>query len=222
MTDPTKARIYLAGARHYFEDDGFRRFATYPREDCRGLCVLNDETIAGAATLAHTADEGSLRVLVPLAGSIQYKDDDGNGALVEAGQVLSAFVDRGNKFEIKNTYDDRAVRLLHISLADEQHPKSELQIHNFDLNDFQNRLLNIVCRNNHSVWIGKFDGRCEGMLPLGNNRAFVHVVHGAFEVQNRLLETGDGLSLWNASVLEFEALSNEAIIVVLEEIYHAK
>jgi hypothetical protein len=215
MTDPTKARIYLAAARHYFEDESFRRYATHPREGCGGLCVLNDETLAGGATVAPTAGEGSLRVIVPLAGCIQYKDDRGNGALVEACQVLSAFVDSKTKFEIRNVYGDRAVRLLNISFSGGKNACGDLQIDNFDLTTFQNQLLPIVSRKDHSLWMGKFDGRREGTLRLGNEGAFVHIVHGAFEVQNRLLETGDGLSVWSTDLLEFEALSNEAIIAVL-------
>ena len=45
---------------------------------------------------------------------------------------------------------------------------------------------------------------------------FVFIIEGAFEVQNRLLEARDGLSLWNLSKLEFEALSNDAILMIIE------
>lgn len=45
---------------------------------------------------------------------------------------------------------------------------------------------------------------------------FVFVVQGAFEVQYRLLEGGDGLALWALSQTEIEALSDEAILLLLE------
>lgn len=35
-------------------------------------------------------------------------------------------------------------------------------------------------------------------------------------MQNRLLEARDGLGLWNVDEIEFEALSNEAVLLILE------
>ena len=46
--------------------------------------------------------------------------------------------------------------------------------------------------------------------------AFVFVIEGAFEVQGTLLHERDGLALWKTEEVEMEALSNEAIILVIE------
>jgi len=45
---------------------------------------------------------------------------------------------------------------------------------------------------------------------------YVFVIEGAFEVQNRLLHARDGLSLSSATEVEFEALSNDAMLLILE------
>jgi hypothetical protein len=45
---------------------------------------------------------------------------------------------------------------------------------------------------------------------------FVYVIEGAVEFQNRLLEQRDGLALYSVTTSEFEALSNDAILLVLE------
>jgi hypothetical protein len=49
---------------------------------------------------------------------------------------------------------------------------------------------------------------------------FGFVIEGAFEFQNRLLETRDSIALWNEDnetlQIEFEALSNDAIILIAE------
>jgi hypothetical protein len=67
-------------------------------------------------------------------------------------------------------------------------------------------------------FIGKLDGRAELTYELSNpnNNAFVFVLEGAFEVQYRLLESKGGLALWNTRQVELEALSDSAIILVLE------
>ena len=66
--------------------------------------------------------------------------------------------------------------------------------------------------------MGKYDGRREGVFKLtkDTHTVFAFVIEGAFEVQNRLLHARDGLGLWNLDEVEFEALSNEAIILLIE------
>ena len=61
-------------------------------------------------------------------------------------------------------------------------------------------------------------GREDGVYSLKNpqNGVFVFVIEGAFEVQNRLLEPRDGLAISAVEAIEFEALSNNAIILFLE------
>jgi hypothetical protein len=66
--------------------------------------------------------------------------------------------------------------------------------------------------------IGLYGGRQEETVVNQNtaNVLFSYVISGAFEVQNRLLEVGDALTLWNAEELEFEALSDGAVVLVME------
>jgi len=69
-----------------------------------------------------------------------------------------------------------------------------------------------------SISIGKFGGRREANYLQKNNDAgfFVFVIEGAFEVQGALLQARDRLVLWDTEDVEMEALSNDAIILVLE------
>nr|WP_276368981.1 hypothetical protein [Chryseolinea sp. H1M3-3] len=66
--------------------------------------------------------------------------------------------------------------------------------------------------------MGKFSGRhhCTFKTAFCRRHVFAFVLEGAFEFQNRLLEQRDGLSLSNVSELEFEALSNDAILLLFE------
>ena len=69
-----------------------------------------------------------------------------------------------------------------------------------------------------SISIGKFDGRGETTYRVKNKDAglFVFVLEGAFEVQGTLLHARDGLALWETDEVEMEALSNDAIILLVE------
>ncbi len=48
------------------------------------------------------------------------------------------------------------------------------------------------------------------------NSLYTFIVDGAFEIEGRLMHARDGLALWNTEKIELEALSNNAIVVVLE------
>ncbi|WP_165699302.1 pirin family protein [Hymenobacter jejuensis] len=53
-------------------------------------------------------------------------------------------------------------------------------------------------------------------MKSNRSRFFAFVVAGAFEVEGRLLHERDGLALWDVQEVELEALSNDALVLVLE------
>ena len=69
-------------------------------------------------------------------------------------------------------------------------------------------------------FIGRYAGRAEDRYQPRErkNGVFVFVLSGVFEVQNRLLHQRDGLSLTNVQngEVDFEALSNDAVLLLLE------
>ena len=69
-------------------------------------------------------------------------------------------------------------------------------------------------------YIGRYAGRAEDSYQPRErkNGVFVFVLSGVFEVQNRLLHQRDGLSLTNVQngEVDFEALSNDAVLLLLE------
>ncbi|MCB0664287.1 MAG: hypothetical protein KDC80_00620, partial [Saprospiraceae bacterium] len=82
----------------------------------------------------------------------------------------------------------------------------------FDLQNIENNLMPI----NHETWIGSYSGRKDGELNFSSerNEVFVFILSGVFEVENRLLQSRDALLLNKIHRLEFEALCNDAIIVI--------
>jgi redox-sensitive bicupin YhaK (pirin superfamily) len=70
--------------------------------------------------------------------------------------------------------------------------------------------------NEAKILVGQFEGRTDITFPVPTHRSvFTYVLEGAFEVQNCLLEKGDGLTIQRLDTLEFEALSNDAILLVI-------
>ena len=64
--------------------------------------------------------------------------------------------------------------------------------------------------------IGQFQGRDEAVHVLNGKGCFYYVLAGAFEIQERLLHAGDGLALWDIEQVDLEALSNNAVLLVLD------
>ena len=49
-----------------------------------------------------------------------------------------------------------------------------------------------------------------------NQNTFIYVISGAFEVNERLLETGETICFWDTHLIEFEALSKNAVFLMIE------
>jgi hypothetical protein len=96
------------------------------------------------------------------------------------------------------------------------------QIRSFNLDahpDTLQALCSVKCGKKQCLGkIGKFSGRTDTSYMPQNpaNTCFVFVIEGAFEVQNRLVYSKDGILLPEAGEVEFEALSNDGILLIFE------
>lgn len=170
------------------------------------LLFLNDDTLAGYSEARYTLDERGQTLIIPLVGACEVTTETSHQK-VEAGQV---FFTEGTHIWISNPYEKELISYLVVGLT--SGPGSD--IIDVELDPHKNRLIQLS-GGDVPVYIGKFDGRADELVRLANRRAFVFVIEGAFEVQNRLLHSRDALSLTNLCELEFESLSNEAIILVV-------
>jgi quercetin 2,3-dioxygenase len=237
-------QIYLSEQRGQTQSEGFRSFHTFnfgayqheSRQSFGSLYVLNDDTLAGGQRLKMAVEEDSHIILLPIVGAIAYKNSlntDGTSrnnreeGYLSAGQAQIFAAGKGMSFEIENPYDMALVNVLQIwTKRSAQNFVPSIENFGFDLSEQKNSLISFytdgTSRDNReggtSCHIGQFDGRKEGVFSLKNaqNGVFTFVIEGVFEVQNRLLEARDGLSLSNIKEVEFEALSNNAIILFLE------
>jgi redox-sensitive bicupin YhaK (pirin superfamily) len=228
MVQQNKAKIFLADERGHNEMDWFRSFNTfnfgqYQQENKTPfgpLYVLNDDTLAGGKHISMTMEADSLLLLIPVVGAITYNDNQGNSTLIEAGECQLYATPVNTTFQIGNPYDNELVNYLQIwlynALVEEDNGP---QVISFDIVNDRNQLVPIPFNNSpYKFSIGKYAGREESIYKMSDarNGLFVFVLEGAFEVQYRLLHARDGLALWEAEEIELEALSNDAIILVME------
>lgn len=234
MITQTEGQIYLASQRGCSQLSWFRSFHTFNfglyqdqnRAPFGNLQVFNDDTLAAGKSFKMHLEENTEVILLPVVGAVEYKNSLGKTGILEAGQMQIFSADEGMEYEITNPYETELVNFIQIFLTNNGNSFTpEIQEINIDLEN-RNQLFTLFSPGESGLtthhdsfgYIGKYSGRNEDLYQLKNpeNGIFVFIVEGAFEVQNRLLEARDGLSLWNLDELEFEALSNDAIILVLE------
>lgn len=228
MVQQNKGKIFLADERGHNEMDWFRSFNTFNfgqfqlehKTPFGPLYVLNDDTLAGGKHISMTIEADSLLLLIPIVGAVTYTDNLDNSTLIEAGECQLYAITAGTTFQIGNSYEEELVNFLQIwfynTLTEEDNGP---QVIPFDIVNYRNQLVSIPAHNTpYKLSIGKYAGREESVYKMNDarNGLFVFVIEGAFEVQFRLLHPRDGLALWEAEEIELEALSNDAIILVIE------
>ena len=229
MLEQNEARIFLAEKRGLTIGTNSRRFHTFNDEPYAekssipfgNLKVLNDEVLGAEQThFIFFLKENSILILLPIVGGLAIRGNEETEYIV-AGQVAVLTRKMGDVVVLENPYADKSVNFLQIQLS----------INNIDSLAGTDDIINLSLENNNQLLnfgsanipmaIGQYNGRNEGVYQLKTpkNGLFAFVIEGAFEVQNRLLEKKDGLALWNLAgdaEIEFEALSNNAIILFIE------
>lgn len=232
MDTQLQAQLYLADQRGCSQLDYFRSFHSFSfgqyvdehKLSFGALQVLNDDTLTAGNRIRMQLESTTDVVIFPIVGGLEYKSSLGDGFL-EAGQAQTFSLASGMDYEIINPYETEQINFLQIWLTNNSRDFTPgLRQTSFDLSD-KNKLLPAFSVNENALrssgFIGKFDGREDGIYKLENPKAagvFVFVINGVFEVQDRLLHERDGLSLMNIQepVIEFEALSNDAILLLME------
>lgn len=232
MTSQAEAKIYLStqrgcsqtGWHRSYHTFNFGRYFSEHRTGFNNIRTLNDDTLKGSSTVKHQAQDDILVLLVPLVGALEYKNLQGTKDFLDVGQSFIFPMLKGAEFEIANPYNNELINYLHLELTTDKKQYSTDTVVEFDLNAHKNKLIPFFVdeRENNpwhvSIHLGKFNGRTEATHTLKHpaQGVFVFIVEGAFEVQNRLLQPRDGLAIWNIAEIEFEALSNDAIILLVE------
>lgn len=156
--------------------------------------------------------EGSC-LLLPIAGEVFCTIEDKSSTL-QPGQVYSLSTALLPQVFISNAFEDETINLLLIETALPATAEG-LQSHDLRLNA-KNRL---TAPEGASVplLLGLYDSRTKDRIELGSGKgmSLSYVINGSFEIEERLLEHRDALLVWNLTAVEFESLSEAAIILNL-------
>jgi quercetin 2,3-dioxygenase len=230
MIAQAQAKIFLSDAHGLTETATFRNRQLFNygavqneyRSALSEFYLLNDYTLAGGCSVTVEVEANSFVVLLPVVGAVEYKNGSGNGKPVTAGQTLMLEKSVATSFSLTNMFADELVNVLVLAFKkkeDYQLPSGF--VYDYDVNERPNGLVHTLTGRYElpvQLFAGKFNGRGETIYKAtnSNSRLFVFVLEGAFEVEGRLLHARDGLALEGIDAIEMEALSNDALVLVME------
>ncbi|QKG56152.1 hypothetical protein GKZ68_05535 [Hymenobacter sp. BRD128] len=225
----TPGKIFLADQRGLVETSEFRRYCTFSfglfqhahKQPLGALLALNEELLAGGATVALPVAEAAHVLLLPITGVVEVLLPSGDPLPVETEQLQVLTLPAGSALRLQNPFPHDIIRILHVWLrAAEASAVAIGPLAAFSAGTLANRLALLLPASPTlpvTVSLGRFAGRheVEYVVPPGR-LFFAFVLAGAFEAEGRLLHESDGLALWDAPApVELEALSNDALLLVL-------
>lgn len=217
------AQIYPATARGKQQTQAYNCWSTFNfgnyQEESKtafgSLFLFNYYILAPKQSTAIVIQKDSLHYVLPLYGAIKSKDEQQNDDLIVTEQIQQIASNKEAYFEILNPFDKN------VSFLEMGFKTKNLTLGNkliaFDFEE-KNKLIPLFENNIATAFIAQFDGRKEAHYQLKNkeNGVFTFIINGAFEFENRLLETGDALSLKEIESVEWESLSKNAILLLIE------
>ena len=135
---------------------------------------------------------------------------------ISADQIFTLKSTETKILTLNNNFESEKADVLIIELKAEE-SDNFTRIKNLNI-IYRNSFIPIVKNFDYPNFIGLYDGRKEDTYTLNQygKTIFGMVLNGAFEFQNRLMENRDAILLNEIETLEFEALSENALILFLE------
>ncbi|MBB6372200.1 hypothetical protein [Chryseobacterium shigense] len=133
-----------------------------------------------------------------------------------AGQILTRLTNENGTLSFKNNLRDEKTDILILELKNNS-AENSFSVEDLEFNE-RNALLQISENLGYPNFAGLYNGRKEQeyILQKKERAIFGMVINGAFEFQNRLMENRDAIFLQEVEILEFEALSENALLILLE------
>ncbi|GAB3181967.1 pirin family protein [Telluribacter humicola] len=233
MIKQTPGKIFLSYQRGQIQTPQLNRYSTLNFEQnfdehktqVGNLYAVNEETVGGFQTVEYRAPRASHVILIPVTGALDFIFHNGSLATVDVEELFVYTIPANCTFEIRNPYPVQSISYLQLWVsAEEPEVKPRARVFGFEFTALENILLELVPGTSQatnlpfSLHLGRFNGRKEATYRLKNKSSqfFAFVLSGAFEVEGRLLHEKDSLALWDLEEVEIEALSYNALMLVLE------
>ncbi|GEM53193.1 hypothetical protein [Empedobacter brevis] len=208
-------KLCKAENRNRFENKFIRINALNEANPISGFSFIDDVALNGSGTYQKTIKESGYIILMPLMHNIRL-NMNGFYWKIEANQAFVYYLKKGTILEVEGELSQDFAYFYSIFIVKEEQPIAKV-ITPINL-ERENRLEKIIRHDLFNVFLGKFELRKEAELPLKKNKRSWLVISltGIFEVHNRLIESRDTLEINLDECIEFESLSENTLMMVID------
>jgi len=178
------------------------------------LTIWNDNALQAGKAVNMQVEKAADVLILPLLGGVRFKTGD-QESWVENGQLLTASLPPGMSYEILNPYEEEWISYLEIGI-EKKDPAITPSVMIRPVNTHRvNMLQPLFPSGEANAFFGIYNGREEDIF-ITRHDLFVFVIEGAFEVDYKLLEARDAVAISRPGEIEFEALSDRAMLLIFE------
>ncbi|WP_440464027.1 pirin family protein [Psychrobacter sp. ASPA161_6] len=205
-------------------------FANYHNPERMGfgaLRVINDDFVIGGQGFGKHSHRDMEIISIPLSGKLGHGDNIGNNGIIETGEIQVMSAGTGITHSEMNGDDKEDVKFLQIWVIPNKMnvaPRYQ-QVRMGDIMQ-PNKFNQVLSPNadDAGVWIhqnawfsmGDFEQGVTQKYTLNdaNNGVYVFVIEGSVTIDNNVLNTRDGLGVWDTKSMTMDVLENSKVLIM--------
>jgi redox-sensitive bicupin YhaK (pirin superfamily) len=210
-----------------FHTFSFANYYNPERIHFGALRVLNDDTVEpGMGFGTHPHDNMEI-ISIPLEGDLAHKDSMGNSSVIRNGDIQVMSAGTGIFHSEFNNNKDQILKFLQIWVfPDKKNVVPRYDQITLNIADRQNRFQQILSphKDDEGVWIhqnawfnlGRFDKGFSTDYSLHDkaNGVYAFVLNGDVRIDEQILNTRDGLGIWEFDKISVHAASDAEILLM--------
>ncbi|MBY0067494.1 MULTISPECIES: hypothetical protein [Empedobacter] len=208
-------KLCKAENRNLFENKYIRINALNDDNSISDFAFIDDVAVNGQGTYQKVIKESGYLILLPLMNNIRLNMNGFNWK-IEVNQSFIYYLDKGTIIDVEGEYSNDYSYFYSLFLVKEKQQIAKMIVP-IDF-ERENRLEKIIRHDLFNVFLGKFDLRRESEIPFKRNERSWLIISltGIFEVHNRLIESRDLLQIRSDENVEFESLSENSLLMVID------
>ncbi|MDH0674236.1 MULTISPECIES: hypothetical protein [Empedobacter] len=208
-------KLCKAENRNLFENKYIRINALNDDNSISDFAFIDDVAVNGQGTYQKVIKESGYLILLPLMNNIRLNMNGFNWK-IEVNQSFIYYLDKGTIIDVEGEYSNDYSYFYSLFLVKEKQQIAKMIVP-IDL-DRENRLEKIIRHDLFNVFLGKFDLRRESEIPMKKveRNWLIISLTGIFEIHNRLIESRDLLEIKSDEHVEFESLSENSLLMVID------
>lgn len=208
-------KLCKAENRNLFENKYIRINALNDDNSISDFAFIDDVAVNGQGTYQKVIKESGYLILLPLMNNIRLNMNGFNWK-IEVNQSFIYYLEKGSIIDIEGEYSNDYSYFYSLFLVKEKQQIAKMIVP-IDF-ERENRLEKIIRHDLFNVFLGKFDLRRESEIPMKKveRNWLIISLTGIFEIHNRLIESRDLLEIKSDEHVEFESLSENSLLMVID------